>query len=113
MAAPLQLTPSTTDAAEAQRWFEDCRPAGVEGLVVKGAASPYRPGRRDWLKVKNRQTEEVIVGGVLGELRRPDAVVAELFPARCALCASAKTSTPRPAQPRLDPVSANRRSLAA
>jgi len=30
-----------------------CRPRGVEGLVVKGAASRYQPGRREWLKVNS------------------------------------------------------------
>jgi bifunctional non-homologous end joining protein LigD len=41
--------------------FDDC-PAlyaavieqGLEGIVAKPLASPYRPGERDWLKVKNR-----------------------------------------------------------
>lgn len=73
---PLQVTPKTTDVDEARRWFADYPAAGVEGLVVKGAASTYRAGARDWLKVKHRRTEEVIVGAVLGELRRPEAVIA-------------------------------------
>jgi ATP-dependent DNA ligase len=49
---------------------------GVEGLVVKGEASQYRPGKHDWLKVKNRQTTEVIVGAVIGPIEAPQAVVA-------------------------------------
>jgi ATP-dependent DNA ligase len=59
---PLQLTPATSDVEEALLSFEELRPMGVEGLVVKGEASSYRPGKRDWIKVKNRQTTEVIVG---------------------------------------------------
>lgn len=74
-APPLQLSPATTDPDEARTWFDDYRPAGLEGLVVKGLATRYKPGRRDWLKVKNRQTTEVIVGGVLGALDRPSQLV--------------------------------------
>jgi ATP-dependent DNA ligase len=51
---PLHLTPATSDVAEARDWYEELRPMGVEGLVVKGEATPYRPGQRDWIKVKNR-----------------------------------------------------------
>lgn len=74
-APPLHLTPATTDPAEAARWFVDYRPAGVEGLVVKSLTGRYRAGRREWLKVKSRETTEVIVGGVLGPLNRPAQLV--------------------------------------
>lgn len=73
---PLQLSPSTTDEATARAWFVDYRPAGVEGLVVKGASSRYTPGRRSWVKVKSRESTEVIVGAVTGSLTRPETVVA-------------------------------------
>ncbi|MGY4771216.1 ATP-dependent DNA ligase [Kribbella sp. CWNU-51] len=58
---PRQLTPVTADVDEATEWFEVLPSAmGVEGLVVKGAASRYTPGRRDaWVKVNS-----VGVGGV-------------------------------------------------
>ncbi len=75
-APPLQLTPATTDAEEARRWFEDFRPAGVEGLVAKGAGTRYAPGRREWLKVKSWETTEVVAGGVIGTLDRPSQLVA-------------------------------------
>src|SRR6478609_5457847 len=44
---PLQLSPYTTDPAQAPDWFRDY-PAvtGVEGLVAKGAGDRYRPGAR-------------------------------------------------------------------
>jgi bifunctional non-homologous end joining protein LigD len=37
---------------------------GLEGVVAKRRASPYRPGRRspDWTKVKSFRTQEVVVG---------------------------------------------------
>jgi hypothetical protein len=76
---PLQVTPATSDFEEALLWFEELRPMGVEGLVVKGEASTYRPGKRDWIKVKNRQTSEVIVGAVIGPIDAPQAMVAGLW----------------------------------
>jgi len=30
-----------------------CR-SGLEGVVAKRLSDPYRPGRRDWVKTKNR-----------------------------------------------------------
>ena len=52
---PLQLTPVTADIDEAREWFAVLPAAmGVEGLVAKGAASRYTPGRRDaWIKVNS------------------------------------------------------------
>jgi ATP-dependent DNA ligase len=42
----LQLSPVTDDIEEAREWFEVLPEAmGVEGLVVKGAASRYVGGR--------------------------------------------------------------------
>ncbi|MCW2989470.1 MAG: ligD, partial [Solirubrobacterales bacterium] len=46
---------------------------GLEGLVAKRLDCPYEPGRRSrgWVKVKNVQREEVVIGGWLaGEGRR-------------------------------------------
>jgi ATP-dependent DNA ligase len=59
---PLEICPSTADRDEAMVWSRDYRPAGIEGLVIKSANGRYPTGRRDWIKVKNRQTREVIVG---------------------------------------------------
>ncbi len=73
---PLQLSPVTADPDQAREWFEDYRAAGVEGLVAKGATTPYRPGRREWLKVKSWETTEVLAGGVIGTLERPSQLVA-------------------------------------
>jgi ATP-dependent DNA ligase len=75
-APPMQLSPSTTDPAEARRWFDDFRPAGVEGLVAKGAGTRYAPGRREWLKVKSWESTEVLAGGVIGPIARPSQLVA-------------------------------------
>jgi ATP-dependent DNA ligase len=74
---PLQLTPVTFDRDEAEQWSRDYRPLGIEGLVAKGAATRYVPGRASsWLKWKARATEDVIVGAVTGTVERAQAVIA-------------------------------------
>jgi len=75
-APPLQLSPATSDPAEARRWFADFRHAGVEGLVAKGAGTRYAPGRREWLKVKSWESTEVVAGGVIGPIGAPSQLVA-------------------------------------
>ncbi len=77
-APPLQLSPATTDEVTARRSMIDFRLAGVEGLVVKRADSVYTPGRRTWIKIKSRETTEVLIGGVTGSLKRPETLVAGL-----------------------------------
>lgn len=77
-APPLQLSPVTTVESVAREWFTAYRAAGIEGLVVKGASGKYVPGRRVWVKVKSRESIDVLVGGVTGSVQRPDTVVAGL-----------------------------------
>ncbi len=45
--------------------YEAVRQHGLEGVVAKNAAGPYRPGVRspDWQKVKVRRTIDAVVGG--------------------------------------------------
>ncbi len=45
--------------------FELAKVLGMEGIVAKDLASPYRPGVRgeDWLKVKTRAQQEAVIGG--------------------------------------------------
>lgn len=77
---PLQLTPQTTDLAVAQRWLEEYAKldVGVEGVVVKGRAQIYRPGRRDWRKFRIRHTREAVVGAVTGTREAPRSLVLAL-----------------------------------
>lgn len=72
---PMELCPATTDRAEAMGWFEDYRVAGIEGLVAKAADGRYAPGSRDWVKIKHRQSTELIVGAVTGTLAKPTALI--------------------------------------
>ncbi|WP_225878336.1 non-homologous end-joining DNA ligase [Spongiactinospora rosea] len=41
------------------------REQGLEGVIAKRLDSPYRPGRRSdwWIKVKNLDTRDVVIGG--------------------------------------------------
>jgi hypothetical protein len=43
---------------------------------VKGASSRYESGRRGWAKFKTRASFEVIAGGVIGPLDRPEVLIA-------------------------------------
>lgn len=78
LAPPLSLSPVTEDEEVATGWFTDLIPAGIEGLVVKGGALPYRGGQRDMVKVKHRETVDVIIAAVVGTLRAPEAAVVGL-----------------------------------
>lgn len=48
------------------------------GIIAKGAEQPYVEDQRQWIKVKHRQTIDVIAGAVIGPLHRPEAVVVGL-----------------------------------
>jgi ATP-dependent DNA ligase len=56
---PVDLTPSTTDPAEAEPWLH-----GAEGVVAKELDAPYRPGERTgMLKIKRVRTIDAVVRG--------------------------------------------------
>jgi ATP-dependent DNA ligase len=59
VAAPVDLTPTTTDPAAAQTWLES-----AEGVVAKQLDAPYRPGERvGMVKVKRVRTIDAVVMG--------------------------------------------------
>jgi len=95
---PLQLVPCTLDENEARAWFTDYRQAGIEGLVVKARHESYLPGQRRWLKVKSRETTEVIVGAVTGHVDRPTTVVAGRYAPSGALVIVGRTTMLRRSQ---------------
>jgi bifunctional non-homologous end joining protein LigD len=43
------------------------RQKGLEGIVCKRLGSPYRPGKRssDWLKIRARRGQELLIGGYM------------------------------------------------
>jgi ATP-dependent DNA ligase len=57
------LTPSTTDAEVARRWFTEFESAGCDGIVCKVLDGPYVEGQRAMVKVKHRRTADCVVGG--------------------------------------------------
>jgi ATP-dependent DNA ligase len=77
----LVLSPATTDRQVAQGWLETYAAAqvGIEGIVAKGLAQPYRGGARDWLKYRYRDTVDVIVGAVTGSVAHPERLVLGLY----------------------------------
>lgn len=72
---PLQLSPVTRDREIATEWSESMAAAGVEGIIAKGGDQRYVPDQRAWVKVKRRQTLDVVVGAVIGARSHPEAVV--------------------------------------
>lgn len=59
----LQLSPATTDPDVARKWYEM---VGIEldGVVAKKLGLPYQSGnRKGMLKVKNKRTADVVIGG--------------------------------------------------
>ncbi|BCW86647.1 putative DNA ligase LigC (plasmid) [Arthrobacter sp. NicSoilE8] len=75
--APLNLSPATTDMELAKAWLKDLSATGVEGLVFKGASQPYE-GSRSWLKLKSKNTFDVVCAAVIGPITMPQAIIAGL-----------------------------------
>lgn len=72
---PLTLGWQTDNAQVAMQWWEEMPTVGVEGIMVKDARRSYRPGRRDWRKLKHTTTTEAVVGGCVGHASAPRALV--------------------------------------
>jgi ATP-dependent DNA ligase len=90
---PLALVPMTLDGDAARVWLTDHLAAGVEGVVAKRLDHAYLPGRRAWSKVRGRTSAEAIVGGVLGPIRAPVALVLGRRDQLGALRVAGRTST--------------------
>jgi ATP-dependent DNA ligase len=59
VAAPVELTPATTDAGEAEPWLRN-----AEGVIAKDRQCPYRPGERTgMMKIKRVRTIDAVVRG--------------------------------------------------
>src|SRR5205823_11199548 len=70
----LQLILQTPDPLLAKEWLGEV--PGLEGVVAKQADGRYRPGRREWIKVKRIRTADCVVVGVAGEESAPMLVLA-------------------------------------
>jgi ATP-dependent DNA ligase len=57
--APVDLTPASTDPADAEPWLQ-----GAEGVIAKQQDAPYRPGERvGMVKIKRVRTIDAVVMG--------------------------------------------------
>jgi ATP-dependent DNA ligase len=83
--------PAATDPAVARVWLTEHSAAGIEGVVAKRLDQPYRPGGRTWRKVRTRLTAEAVVGGVLGSITRPEALILGRHDARGRLRVAGRT----------------------
>jgi ATP-dependent DNA ligase len=70
----LQLIVQTSDPELASEWLGEV--PGLEGVVAKRADGRYRPGRREWIKVKRRRTADCVVVGLAGDESAPMLVLA-------------------------------------
>jgi ATP-dependent DNA ligase len=61
--ADVHVTPTTSDVAEAKRWFTDFEGAGLDGVVAKGLALPYQPDKRVMFKIKHARTADCVLAG--------------------------------------------------
>jgi ATP-dependent DNA ligase len=76
----VQAVLSTRDHDEALLWYEQLVDHGVEGIVAKDLRSSYRVAGagRAWLKFRHSETQDALLVGLVGALRRPEALVVEL-----------------------------------
>jgi ATP-dependent DNA ligase len=72
-AAPteLQTVMATEDRREAESWMTLLAPVGMEGLVCKALASPYRNVPGAWVKVRHSDTVDAELIGAIGPAARP------------------------------------------
>ncbi|GAA4692496.1 ATP-dependent DNA ligase [Pseudonocardia yuanmonensis] len=75
----LVLVPASTDVGVGRLWQREHTASGIEGVVAKRVDQTYRAGSRSWRKVRTRLTAEAVVGGVLGSLEDPEALVVGRF----------------------------------
>ena len=69
----LQLILQTSDPNLASEWLSEV--PGLESVVAKRADGRYRPGRREWIKVKRRRTADCVVVGLAGDESAPMLVL--------------------------------------
>jgi ATP-dependent DNA ligase len=73
-AAPVHLTPVTSDQAVAAQWFSQFEGAGLDGLIAKPADGVYQPDKRVMFKIKHERTADCVVAGYRPHKSGPDAV---------------------------------------
>ncbi|WP_245602532.1 ATP-dependent DNA ligase [Solirubrobacter soli] len=71
---PLHITPLTRDETQAREWFERFEGAGLDGIIAKDPAHPYRPNVRAMFKVKHQRTADCVVCGYRVHKTAEDAI---------------------------------------
>src|SRR5258708_898323 len=73
-AAPVHLTPATTDHALAEDWFRQFEGAGLDGLVAKPLTGTYEQDKRIMFKIKHGPPAACVVPGSRPHKSGADAV---------------------------------------
>ena len=76
---PVHLTPLTRDRDTAADWFARFEGAGLDGVIAKGEASVYEPGKRRMLKIKHQRTADCVVAGFRWHKNGPGTHVGSLI----------------------------------
>ena len=76
---PIHITAATTDRAVAADWFERFEGAGLDGVIAKGMAAGYEPGKRTMVKVKHDRTVDCVVAGFRWHKHGPGELVGSLI----------------------------------
>jgi ATP-dependent DNA ligase len=71
----LELSPTSSDRAQAERWLRDYAAIGCDGVVAKLAREPYHSGDREAMqKIKRLRTADCVVGGFRYASRKPGVI---------------------------------------
>ena len=75
----VRITPSSTDPAVAQHWFEVFEGAGLDGVIGKRADEPYQPAKRAMAKIKHARTADCVVAGFRWHKNGPGTLIGSLM----------------------------------
>ena len=75
----VRLTPSTTDPATAEHWFQVFEGAGLDGVIAKRADGAYLPGKRAMGKIKHARTADCLVAGFRWHKNGPGTLIGSLL----------------------------------
>jgi ATP-dependent DNA ligase len=71
---PIHLTPTTTEHALAERWFQQFEGAGLDGVVAKPLDRVYEPNKRVMFKIKHERTADCVVAGYRMHVTEPESI---------------------------------------
>ena len=77
--APIHLTPATRDRSLAADLFDRFEGAGLDGVIAKRLHAPYRPARREMLKLKHERTADCVVAGFRWHANGPGTLIGSLL----------------------------------